>query len=910
MSIINPSQISSIGTGNVVGPATSVDNTVVRFDGITGKLIQGSVVSIADNALLEGALLSLGSVRFANALDITKVLSFASTFIPTGVTLDVAFSASGSPGVATLSFPDAPSGSTVNILSDVGFSVVYNKIFDGPTTFITSNINANDAELAFDILDHASHAVTTFDINSTASRIITFPDQTTTLIGTATTDWIDLTDGGDTTLHTHSIYLTSLSGAVLVSQATPQTIGDTTNRLLKLWATDITCTNNITGSITGNAATVTTNANLTGPVTSVGNATAIADKALAIAKLADGTAGQLITWSAAGVIATVATGTATQVLTSNGAGAAPTFQAAAGGGMSIGGAVTSGTTGSILFVGAGPVLAQDNATLFWDNTNKRLGIGTTTPGADLEIKGVAGTGTVAPDFLLTAGAHTALTASTEHIDMNINLARTVQFNTGALTTQRAMYIQSPTYTMTSLDTLTTAATLAISGPAAASGTINLTNTYGLLIETRALNTNLVENGIGLVVHAPTGAFGANGAASFMGRTGIGTLAPVTDFEVLAAISVSPASPTPTFKDGTARGVSIYYGATAVTLPTNETYMSASDLMLSPVAASGFTGAAHFSGLTLTGASNFTGGLSANRATITVDESSSAGTITGGSVFRGAFVTKTSSGTAGAITTARACILLNNFSGLQTVGTYVGLDQTFTFGNIAGTTTDTIGMRIGNPSKGASYTLTNFTAIDLISNTATIGTLNIGIRQRGTTQHNRFNGDTSIGQDATPGATLDVSGKLFVAGATGTISKYNNITTVEAGVPSSLASSKLTAQAAAIGATTIYAVPAAGAGFYRISWVASVTTAATTSSILGGAGGFQVVYTDLNDNVVKTSNPTTITAETSAGNTTATTVSGVRIAYCKASTNLQYSFGYTSVGVTGMAFDLSIVVERL
>ena len=46
-----------------------------------------------------------------------------------------------------------------------------------------------------------------------------------------------------------------------------------------------------------------------------------------VADLANGTAGQLITWSAAGAAATVAAGTATQVLTSNGAGAAPTFQA-------------------------------------------------------------------------------------------------------------------------------------------------------------------------------------------------------------------------------------------------------------------------------------------------------------------------------------------------------------------------------------------------------------------------------------------------------------------------------------------------------------------------------------------------------------------------------------------------------
>jgi len=80
-----------------------------------------------------------------------------------------------------------------------------------------------------------------------------------------------------------------------------------------------------------NSSTVDTNANLTGIVTSVGNATAIADKAISYTKLSDGTDGELITWDSSGVAAVVAAGTATQVLTSNGAGAAPTFQAVGGG---------------------------------------------------------------------------------------------------------------------------------------------------------------------------------------------------------------------------------------------------------------------------------------------------------------------------------------------------------------------------------------------------------------------------------------------------------------------------------------------------------------------------------------------------------------------------------------------------
>lgn len=61
-----------------------------------------------------------------------------------------------------------------------------------------------------------------------------------------------------------------------------------------------------------------------------------------------------------------------------------------GGGMAIGGAITSATEGSILFAGALGVLQQDNANLFWDNTNNRLGIGTNSPQFSLHVKGTFG----------------------------------------------------------------------------------------------------------------------------------------------------------------------------------------------------------------------------------------------------------------------------------------------------------------------------------------------------------------------------------------------------------------------------------------------------------------------------------------------------------------------------------------
>lgn len=65
-----------------------------------------------------------------------------------------------------------------------------------------------------------------------------------------------------------------------------------------------------------------------------GTTLAIDTGSVAVTDLADGTDGELITWSALGVAETVAVGTATHVLTSNGIGVAPTFQAAAGGGLS------------------------------------------------------------------------------------------------------------------------------------------------------------------------------------------------------------------------------------------------------------------------------------------------------------------------------------------------------------------------------------------------------------------------------------------------------------------------------------------------------------------------------------------------------------------------------------------------
>jgi uncharacterized protein (TIGR02145 family) len=100
-----------------------------------------------------------------------------------------------------------------------------------------------------------------------------------------------LTSTGSGTLTWTTIDASTLSGTTLKSTITGSSLTSVGT------LANLTVTNPIAGSITGNAATatsatiastVTTNANLTGPVTSVGNATTITDGAITTSKIATG----------------------------------------------------------------------------------------------------------------------------------------------------------------------------------------------------------------------------------------------------------------------------------------------------------------------------------------------------------------------------------------------------------------------------------------------------------------------------------------------------------------------------------------------------------------------------------------------------------------------------------------------
>jgi len=57
------------------------------------------------------------------------------------------------------------------------------------------------------------------------------------------------------------------------------------------------------------------------------------------------------------------------------------------GAMVIGDPITSAIAGSVLFAGVGGVLQQDNANFFYDDTNNRLGLRTTSPERSLDVRG-------------------------------------------------------------------------------------------------------------------------------------------------------------------------------------------------------------------------------------------------------------------------------------------------------------------------------------------------------------------------------------------------------------------------------------------------------------------------------------------------------------------------------------------
>ena len=159
--------------------------------------------------------------------------------------------------------------------------------------------------------------------------------------------------------------------------------------------------------------------------------------------------------------------------------------------------------------------------------------------------------------------------------------------------------------------------------------------------------------------------------------------------------------------------------------------------------------------------------------------------------------------------------------------------------------------------------------------------------------------TPIGQ-GTPAA-----GSFTTLTTTGLFTSYNSIATVAEGIPAVYAKADAVLQSANLSSATLYAVPASGAGLYRASCYAVVTTAATTSSTLPSC---VIGWTD-NDSGVALS-ASTVTP-TNTANAPGAFGQGIAVINAKASTNITYSTsGYVSSGATAMQYAFHVKLEAL
>ncbi len=189
-------------------------------------------------------------------------------------------------------------------------------------------------------------------------------------------------------------------------------------------------------------------------------------------------------------------------------------------GISINQAILTNYSGSA----ASPVYCVSSQTGVY-NSGNGVGISAAATGVATFLK------TAAP-FVFTAPTPATAnnTASTEFVAFDVNMARTTNWATGALATQREVLFRAPTYTAVAASTITSAATVAIDKAPVAGTNVTITNPYAWWVQAGAtrLDGNIGFSKAPVAIQNTTGTttgFTAGGgttatdASTFTGGTG-------------------------------------------------------------------------------------------------------------------------------------------------------------------------------------------------------------------------------------------------------------------------------------------------------------------------------------------------------------------------------------------------------
>ena len=188
-----------------------------------------------------------------------------------------------------------------------------------------------------------------------------------------------------------------------------------------------------------------------------------------------------------------------------------------------------------------------------------------------------------------------------------------------------------------------------------------------------------------------------------------------------------------------------------------------------------------------------------------------------------------------------------------------------------------------------------TGLSTLGTLTAVGTASINATGSAATTIGSATSNTTVGGAATITGAVTLSNK---------ITTYDGVATVADGISSIVAIRLGDGQTAALGSSLVYAVPASGVGFYRLSSFVTIFVAATTGAATSTLGPVSCISVDDNT-VTKTEVGTSSTA-----NTTGTNISNTFVFYAKASTNINVTIGYASNTASEMSYRYKIVLESL